>query len=206
MVVFAALLLVAIGFLVWPHSTNAALLRLKIVRQTVEEGKPVVFFRVEVAHSRRIQIRDVERVTPNKTDSPYEELGITYSRPTPTPELAFGAFSNTASLGLMKPSKAFWAPSQASPLLDPSKGRREFGVLVPTKAAVWRLRVKVEIEDRRSWVRFKRSLVVWRWLRNRGISAYDATGMCWRALQLMEPQVVESELITNSSGSWQHIE
>jgi hypothetical protein len=52
-VVLAALgLVVGLAWFNWPRHAEGPLLRLKIVRQTEEQGKPVVFFRVEVAEHR----------------------------------------------------------------------------------------------------------------------------------------------------------
>jgi hypothetical protein len=58
LVVTSLLLLGATVFLLWPREAG---LRLKIVRQTVENGKPVVFFRVE--GNGRIIITDVNQIT-----------------------------------------------------------------------------------------------------------------------------------------------
>jgi len=46
----------------WPRDTEAAVLRLKIVKQTTEQGKPVVFFRVEGAQGQRIRMGRVWRI------------------------------------------------------------------------------------------------------------------------------------------------
>src|ERR1041384_6278724 len=113
-VILAFSLLVAIGSLVclqWPPEKNPPSYRLKIVRQAKEQGKSVVFFRVEGGNNRqRIQIKNVVRDAVGTTD---------------------GAFDVSPGQ-----TNGFWAPSHVWPIDDPGKGRKEFGVLVPTKAPV----------------------------------------------------------------------
>jgi hypothetical protein len=171
---------------------------LKIVRRTVEEGKPVVFFRVEVADNRRTQIKDVEKVVGDSSEGPFEGFHITYFNSNMAPVSTIAASPVKASLGLLEPTSNFWAPSQSSPLLDPSKGRREFGVLVPTNAAIWKLRVTVDMESPNPSERFKSSLIVWRLMRKRGSSVYEATKASWRIFTVMGSEAVESDLITNA--------
>jgi hypothetical protein len=71
------------GGLVFPFSSkqsNQPMLRLSIVRRAVEEGEPVVFFRVEANGGRRLLITNFERVMEDGTSvfrlsSPIIRLG-----------------------------------------------------------------------------------------------------------------------------------
>jgi hypothetical protein len=63
MLLFVVGLLTLVGsgiFLLWP--SKPAPFSLKIIRQAVEKGKPVVYFRVEGGSSGRIQISSIQRV------------------------------------------------------------------------------------------------------------------------------------------------
>src|SRR6266436_82632 len=83
-------------FFLWPRETR---LRLRIVRRDEENGKPVVFFRVEGSGQRRIIITEVHQI-----------VGETWQIPS-------------------------WA-SQRSPLSDPMKAGKKFGVLAPRNTSV----------------------------------------------------------------------
>jgi hypothetical protein len=171
-------LAVGLAWLIWPRHTNDPLLRLKIVRQTVENGKPVVLFRVEVGESRRITICGAERVTGDRVEGPLD-------------------FSEMRSTGLPKPVAGFWAASQSSPMYDPRKGWREFGVVAPMNAPVWKLRVRVVKGPSRS-ERFKQMVGIWRITRRDGGSLYEATMESWYSFYEISSDVIESDLITNT--------
>lgn len=86
---------------------------LKVVRRTVEQGKPVVFFRVIGGGQGKTQLIGVER---DITDAPSDE-------------------SQEPSVTWTKAAKEFWAPSQPSPMGNPTIARNEFGVLAPSTTA-----------------------------------------------------------------------
>ena len=70
-VVVVALAVLAVG-LTWfllPRQANDPRLHLNVVRQTVEQGQPVVFFRVEGGTNRRIAISRVSRVIVEPSNS-----------------------------------------------------------------------------------------------------------------------------------------
>jgi hypothetical protein len=123
-----AFLVLSVGVMFWLRSrgTNQHLLRLRIVRRTEDQGKPVVFFRVEGANNRRLVIDDVIKVSGNTTEEPF--------------------FHDT--LGVLQPAHEFWGPSQTLPIGDSNESRKEFAVLAPTTAPVWTLKVRVTMFER----------------------------------------------------------
>jgi hypothetical protein len=146
---------------------------LKIVRQAKEQGKSVVFFRVEGGNNRqRIQIKNVVRDAVGTTD---------------------GAFDVSPGQ-----TNGFWAPSHVWPIDDPGKGRKEFGVLVPTKAPVWKLRVGLWVDTPISIQRLKNNITTWALLRSAGRPFFRAIRETWVAFYVADEPVIESELMTNS--------
>src|SRR5437773_2358112 len=105
-IAIAAVLVAAclLYFLVLPGNQKTSSPRLRVVRRVAEGRREVVFFRVELADSRRVQICGAEKIIGDKVESPFVE----------------GSFP-------MKIAQNFWAPSQAWPMGDFRKGRREFG-------------------------------------------------------------------------------
>src|SRR5579864_9080115 len=98
-VLAALILVVGLTWFLWPRNVSRPLLRLKVVRQTVEQGKSVVFFRIEVADRRRIQITGAERVVSDVAESSWQ--------------------GERDSRGFPLVTVGFWAPSQGSPTGDP---------------------------------------------------------------------------------------
>ena len=81
---------------------------------------------------------------------------------------------------------------------DPEVGRKEFGILAPTNAAVWNLRVRI-CPEVSSFGRFNRMLGEWWRMKSRGDSFSKATRDAWNTFYgVGSDQVVESELITNA--------
>ena len=160
--VLAVLVLAAgLGWYFWPRHNNGPLLRLKVIRQSVEQGKPVVFFEVEAIGGRRRQICNLER------------------------EDYWGETIKTL------PIQDVWKPLG---LGDPFRGQKQFGVLEPTKAGAWKLRVTVATETER--VHGIKTL--WRLLRMRGTSLFAATKQSLEAFYPNRSEVIESDFITNS--------
>lgn len=139
MVLTGVIVLGVLGLLAWPRASDAPLLQLKLVRQTVEQGKPVAYFKVLVGDRRRIQITGAEKIIGDTVDECWAEQ-----------QRLFG------------PNAGFWAPSQVCPTGDPAKGKTEFGVVVPTNAAVWNLRVSVIMETPNQVERIRRMPEAWR--------------------------------------------
>src|SRR5690349_21504728 len=137
-------LVVALGlaWFIWPRHVKGSLLRLKIVRRTIEQGKPVVFFRIEVADRRDICIVWVEKLMGTNSEGMSLHLGS---------------------------KQDFWAPSQLWPNLigHPEMARKEFGVLAPTNAA-WKLRVSVFMQQASMLDRLKSMPGLWRSQRQNG--------------------------------------
>ena len=158
----------AFALLLRPKNTTGPVLRLNIVKQTLVEGKRVVFFRVNVADGRRIQLVGAQRLCGDRKEDPSQ-------------------FPN-----------GFWAPSQGSPLGSPQKGSKEFGVLAPTNASVWRLKVTVWMESASTRKRFDSMRVLWTLMRKRGSSVYSATKASWQAFYTAGSEALESKWVTNS--------
>jgi hypothetical protein len=110
--------------LVW--GLNRHSIRLKITRQAIEQGKPVVFFQLEGAGNSAIF--NVSRIGATLHDYGFVPIGPDYSGPAPN----------------------FWAPSEGDNPLA-SQSQTKFGVLTPTNSRVWKLRVVLRSEDIHSW-------------------------------------------------------
>lgn len=162
----------------WPPQIGGPLFRLKVVRATQEQGKSVVFFRIEGGGFRRIRIDDAERLAGNITD---------------------GAFDASPERSLTnKHASLFWTPSQQWPIGDTAQGRREFGVLAPTKPCVWRLRVRVSYTEIATLKRLKTFPRAWKLAKSLRIPLYKARKLVQDEFIEKGHAVVESEPITNS--------
>jgi hypothetical protein len=170
---------VGVGWFIWPRHNKGPLLRLNVVRLTVENGRQTGFFQVEVADRRRIEIVEVDRITGDRIEGPLD-------------------FSDVKSARVAKKVPNFWAPSQSSPMGDPKKGRTEFGVIAPTNAPVWKLRVTVHMETPSQLERFKMMPGLWWNMRQNGSSIYGATKDTWNAFYSDSNQWIESEPMTNT--------
>ena len=151
------------------------LTQLNVVKCGIERGKPVVFFQVEGAEGRRVAIFNVLRIEGDETE------GSLVERPYET----------------FTPAAEFWAPNQRSPIGLPEEGRKEFGIVAPT-AAVWKLRITLDVEDPNSLRRFTRmsslvEVVGKVPLRN----LRDLAASMWHT-RYTHPEFIESQLITNA--------
>jgi len=176
-ITIAAVLLAAclLYFLVLPANPKTSSPRLRVVRHVAEGGREIVFFRVELADSRRVQICGAEKIIGDKVESPFVE----------------GSFP-------MQVAQNFWAASQAWPMGDFRRGRQEFGVLAPTNTIVWKFRVRVCISMPRSSAWLTTMQKDWMAQRRRGISFLKATRDTWNTFYSMGTEEIESECITNS--------
>jgi hypothetical protein len=148
---------------------------LKIVRHGVERGRPVVFFQVEGAERRRLAIFNVLKIGGQETE------GTLVQRPN-------GVFAQTADL---------WAPNQRSPIGLPEEGRKEFGIVAPS-AAIWKLRVTLDVEDPHSFRRFTGMSGLWEVVGRvplRNLS--DEAALMWHR-RYTHPEFIESQPITNA--------
>jgi hypothetical protein len=183
MLLLAVVGLVMVGVVaifVWPSKSEHPQVRLRVVGRTVANGKPVVFFRVELADRRRMQIDYVERVLfGGAKDSPYEPS--------------------------VQAAKSFWAPSQSSPLNDKSRSRDAFGVLEPPNAESWKLRAWVSIVTPNHSKRIKAMQQMWRRARAKGKPLFEAACFAWRASfstpsEIVESHAVVSDIIANPAA------
>jgi hypothetical protein len=191
LIVAALVVVVAAGWFFLLRHSKGPLLRLKIVRQTVENGRQVVFFRVDVAGSRRITICDVERVIPIEKDGPAEPSDWAL-------EILRKEGSPFQPGDQSKPAKDFWASMHQWPMWDPAKGCKEFGVLAPKTAAVWKLQVTAKMEtpgliNRLRWMWGQRNIL---WQSGKPIPKIISE--TWLSFHDVEERMVESDLITNS--------
>jgi hypothetical protein len=133
-IVLVIVSLALVCVLVLLAGSHKPLAKLKIVRFGVEQGKSVVYFRVEADTNTWLhltpQIQKLE-------ESGVEELRV------------------MGTNGLLGVAPDFLAPSQVPDwFADAAESRKEFGILAPTNSAVWRLRVQVGIGDGYSSRRF----------------------------------------------------
>jgi len=166
--------LVLIGccaLLLHPNEKQQTPLRLVVVRQTLEQGKPVVYFRVEGPRQPKLQIAGVQRVVGDKVDEPVEH-----------------------PLGLTVVNKDFWAPSQNFPIGDTRKARQEFGVVTPTNGTSWKLRVILYNRTTR-WADIPETFTE---MRTKGDSLPRAILHTFKAMHIEEGLSIESQPITNS--------
>ena len=56
----------------WPRHPNDPILHLRIIRQTLENGRPVVFFQAEGRDRRRFSLGEVARVIGHRTEVPLD--------------------------------------------------------------------------------------------------------------------------------------
>jgi hypothetical protein len=105
---------------------------LKIARRSVEQGKPVVYFRLQGTNSGALGISQVTKIGPFKPQPAMETVG----------DIGF-------------PAVDFWAPFQVEdPISRPESMQNEFGVLAPTNSGVWRVQVELVMPDPHSIRRF----------------------------------------------------
>jgi hypothetical protein len=173
LVVAVSLALVAGMVLLFPSKKSTQpLLQIKIVRRAIEGGKAVMFYRVEVSGHRRIQICNV----------------LTVEEP-----------NDRTSRALLEGKQ--WISStypENFPIGNPSECRREFGVLAPSKAPSWRLRLTVNVENGSLRKRLYYMPAMWRSLRRNGSSITEATWELRNAFGTFDSYVVESDPITNN--------
>jgi hypothetical protein len=139
------------------------------VRQTNENGRAVVFFRVTGARTRRIQLTGAVRVFEEGEDSP-----------------------DNSTAGM-----EFFAPSQVAPFGNPIMARKPFGVLAPTNASPWKLKVCVYMEDPIFFHRLPVMPRMWKWGRKLRKSVVGSASFAWNAFLAGGSQWVDSDLITN---------
>jgi len=195
-------LLVLMGgflFLLWPHKTTKPLLRLKIVRQTKENGRPVVFFRVQATDHRRIVLDRIERVIGERaevlaTESFFSD-GHTFYVGIERIPLVRGQPSITSHGLLLFPG--FWPPSTPNPVGDLKQGRKTFGVLGPTNARVWKLRVQACVEMA-TLQRFNQIRMGWMDNWRKGKPCFKAAWEAWNTFYGIRFQEVDSDFITNT--------
>lgn len=172
-VLAAVVLVVGLGWFIWPRHSDSPLC-LKIVGQTMENGRPIAFFRLEGAENRKIHIGKIERISGEHVE-PFDPRG--------------------------RPGQKFWAPSSPVPMGDPTnpnQARTKFGVIAPGNAPVWKLRVKVLMEPANEVGLFKQRLGLWKLLRRRGDPFFRALHNTWTIPIYSDTKMIESDLITNA--------
>ena len=166
----------ATAFVLRPVDQNPP--RLHIVRQGIEEGRQVVYFRVE-GNCRRIQILDIERVIGDKLELSY---------------LAFDA----EIAGTPVPTERFWAPSMGLPVYLSEIVRKEFGINSPTNAPVWKLQILVAMAAPYDAERFEMMRASWITRRQMGCSFLNATLDALTDFYGRSHQIITSDPITNT--------
>src|SRR5579859_7273898 len=166
------LVLGGMGFMLWSKKTQP-LLRLQIVKQSIEQGKPVVFFRLDGDSNLRILIHGVEKVTGAALD---------------------GRYDSPVS------SKDIWAPCQLSHW---AFAGQDFGVLALTNVPIWKLRVTSTMSVPSRLGAFKAMPTMWSFCRSKGRPFLQIAKTTWNMglsgyTGIFETNVIESDLITNS--------
>jgi hypothetical protein len=133
---------------------------------------------LEGADDRRIQIGAVEKIIGNVHQ---------------------GSFDSEASGGFGKPATNFWAPSQVPPLMNVRNGRKEFGVIAPADASIWKIRVLVMMERPASY-RFRQMPRTWSYLVTCGTHYLAAALAAWDTFYYDKAQDFESDSITNAAA------
>ncbi len=162
-----AALAVVTALLILLHPTGGV--RLKIIKQAVEQGQSVVFFRVETA--RRFQLTMVEREIGDSRDNPFQ-------------------FTNYGAAD-------FWAPAQQWPMGGDQVARTGFGVRAPT-SQTWRLRVQLMLDSGSFRDRLQQMPKVYRIERGKGTPFVKLFENTMRAWGNTRREWIESEPITNS--------
>jgi hypothetical protein len=160
------------------HTPSRPPVHLKITRQGIEQGKPVVFFRVEEIKHRWLAVGHVCKLVGNRV----QDMAVKDSD---------GDWIRTPD---------FWAPSQQS---DPPIGcggadKREVGVTAPTNIAVWKLRVEVDIEERYSLRKCREIIRRCASAIKHGRSVTATARGYWNNDIYFRPVIVDSDPITNS--------
>jgi len=170
---------VAVGVVVilvwslWPRHTEVPVLRLRTLKKTQEQGKPIVFFRIDVADTDAFGSSFVERIAGERIEGPL--MWVSGPKPVTAP--------------------GFWAPSQKSILHERTRGPVIFAVLAPTNAPAWKLRVAVDLGTPQRWKAVWRR---WRRLRSWGKALPSATSEALDTFYRDIHEVLDSALITNT--------
>src|SRR5579859_4880074 len=184
------LVLGGMGFMLWSKKTQP-LLRLQIVKQSIEQGKPVVFFRLDGDANLRILIHGVEKVTGAALDGRYDSP--VSSKDIWGPGL-LQAWADVAG------QDNFWAPSQLSHW---AFAGQDFGVLALTNVPIWKLRVTATMSVPSRLGAFKAMPTMWSFCRSKGRPFLQIAKTTWNMglsgyTGIFETNVIESDLITNS--------
>jgi hypothetical protein len=170
-VAFSSALVAGTVFLL-PSRSNPHSIQLNIVRKAVEQGKPVVFFRVNGAEKQFMQMGGLCTFEEGKK-----------------PERFFKAAN-----GLFGPWYAISPSSRIDPIDDTNRNQREFGVIAPTNL-VWRLHAQVYIEDKSLSKRLSGIFGTWRVIGRQ--SVLDALRGEWKGIHIQTEDIV-SDPITNA--------
>jgi hypothetical protein len=185
-------LVCGLAFLFWPEQPHQPMVALKIVRRAVEQGKPVVFFRLDGDANLEVLIHGVEKVTGTALDGRYD-----------SPVLSKDVW-RAAKLewGEVIGQDNFWAPSQSSHW---AFARRNFGVLALTNVPIWKLRVTATMSVPSRLGAFEAMPRMFSFCRSNGRTLSEITRIaCHMALSgytgIFETNVIESDPITNTTA------
>jgi hypothetical protein len=182
--------------LLWLWQSDETKVFLKTVRWGTDQGRPVVFFKLEGAKGRRILIGNVERVVNQVNEGPFEGIHLFDASRTADPSVE--PSWKTGHPGIWTPTENFWPSSQPWPLHDPKKGRREFALLALTNGQSWNVRVTVNVERVSLGERISNMPRFWKPLRQAKYSLWRAAWSAWNTFYQFDSYVVESATITNA--------
>lgn len=174
-------------------------LHLKIVRTGIEQGKPVVFFRLESSRGKRIAITGAQKIVGDSNKAPLASVHF-YAFYSPLVPSSFAISSNKA-VAALRISNHFWAPSQQWPMGDPAWAAQDIGVLAPTNVPCWKFRVIVETETISQLGRLQDIPRTFGHLRANGTPLLTAIrkawNLVWDGFYEGKSQILESDPITN---------
>ena len=178
-------------FFAWSKKADQRL-RLKIVRTAIEQGKPVVFFRVEGNTNQRIQIHAVEKVTRTVLEGRYDSPVVSKDVWAPGQLQEWADFVGQDN---------FWAPSQ---LQHWAFLGHDFGILALTNVPIWKLRVTATRSVPSLLGAFKAMPGMWSFCRSKGRPFSQIARIGWNMgfsgyTGIFETNVYESDPITNSA-------
>jgi hypothetical protein len=176
----------------WPKKSGPHL-RLKIVRRAIEQGKPVVFFRLDGDANLRILIHGVEKVAGAAVEGRYDSPVVSKD--------VWGPLKQ--EWGDVVGQDNFWAPSQS---LHCAFASQDFGVLALTDVPIWKLRVTATMSVPNRLGAFKAVPTMWRVCRSNGRTLPQIAKVAWGMWSsgysgIFETNVFESDPVTNAVAS-----
>jgi hypothetical protein len=195
------ILLIIVGFMLacglallfGPKNSKQPQVRLRIVRRLTEQGRPVVFFRLDGDANLRILIHGVEKVGGDSLEGRYDS-------PVGSKDVWGPLMQEFGSAG----QDNFWAPSHQ--LSQWPMVGRNFGVRALTDVPIWKLRVTATMSVPSHLGALEAMPTMWSFCRSHGRTLSQIAGIAWHMgysgyTGIFETNVIESDFITNGVAS-----